>query len=234
MSRESKPFDIEEINGVLRSDTEVAEHLAFGQGIRFQVGETGISIDLYPQAEHLQVTTRNMQILMYRVARATVIDEGVAFEGKDHDQPERIWVDSHGDIILYAGSGVKRPTLSELLTPSTPQAQSEEPVNQEQRNKEKPTIVLAGRLKSKPIEGKLDRKGNPTSWARMAVHDDHRRDAHMYVATFHRHTTALALNLDIEDPITVEGYPHPASAKGSMDTFSVIAIHKYPGMKEKE
>jgi len=57
----------------------------------------------------------------------------------------------------------------------------------------------------------------------------------VYLATFHRHTAAIALGLARNDQVTVEGYLHPASDPSGkrLDTFSVIAIHSYPGKPER-
>ena len=91
------------------------------------------------------------------------------------------------------------------------------------------TITLTGKLKSKPQRGKNDRSNNPTAYADFAAHVGGEKDVHDYVATFHRHTRAIALKLPPETQITVEGYPHPSNKPRRKDTFSVINILDYPG-----
>lgn len=61
--------------------------------------------------------------------------------------------------------------------------------------------------------------------------EDDRDTAHMYSATFHKHTTKIALKLAAESTITVQGYPHESDDPGSkrMDTLSVINLLDYPG-----
>jgi hypothetical protein len=57
--------------------------------------------------------------------------------------------------------------------------------------------------------------------------------AHLYSATFHRNTAAVALRLEKGAQLTVEGYPHAGdAARKRMDTFSVIAVHRYPGKQK--
>jgi hypothetical protein len=149
------------------------------------------------------------------------------------EKPERVLVTADGEVVLYSKSGMHRPTLAEVVAAPVVEAPATaEPAPQEKEKKT--TVTVSGKLKSKPQEGKPDSKGNPTAWSRMAVHEDGRKDAHLYIATFHRHTTAIALGLEQDATVTIEGYPHPSRQKGRMDTFSVIALHKYPGMPEKQ
>jgi hypothetical protein len=96
------------------------------------------------------------------------------------------------------------------------------------KEKEK-TITLSGKLKSKAQPGKPDRSGKPTAYADFAAHVEGEENAHYYVATFHRHTREIALNLPKEAPITVTGYPHPSDSPKRTDTFSVVNIVEYPG-----
>jgi len=105
----------------------------------------------------------------------------------------------------------------------------------EERRETEPRTVLPGKLKTKPREGKPDRRGNPTAWARFAAHIDGEDEAHLYSATFHRHTAKIALTLDRNDSLTIEGYAHPSSdpARKRLDTFSVINLIAYPGKPER-
>lgn len=102
---------------------------------------------------------------------------------------------------------------------------------------EKPkAVTLQGKLKNKPRVGRPDSRGNPTAWARFAAHEDDRENAHMYSATFHKHTASIALGLEAEMPLTLQGYPHEHDDPGSkrMDTLSVITLLDYPGKKPQE
>jgi hypothetical protein len=90
-------------------------------------------------------------------------------------------------------------------------------------------LILSGRLKSTPKEGRQDRSGKPTAYAKLAAHADEHEQAHMYLATFHGGTRQIALGLSREDPLTVEGYPHASEDPERSDTFSVIKILNYPG-----
>jgi hypothetical protein len=91
------------------------------------------------------------------------------------------------------------------------------------------TIALTGKLKSQPKAGKPDRSGKPTAYADFAAHVEGEKDAHYYVATFHRHTRDIAAKLPKEAQITVTGYPHPSTSAKRKDTFSVVNIVEYPG-----
>jgi hypothetical protein len=134
--------------------------------------------------------------------------------------------------LLFAG---KLPAEGIIFFPNQPQALSDSPLAEEAetpashpREKER-TMTLSGKLKSQPKPGKPDRSGKPTAYADFAAHVDGEKDAHYYVATFHRHTRDIALKLPKEAPITVTGYPHPSNLEKRKDTFSVVNVVDYPG-----
>jgi len=116
-------------------------------------------------------------------------------------------------------------SLPASLTPPQAAAETEKPK----------AVTLQGKLKSKPREGRPDSRGNLTAWARLAVHEEDRDSAHMYSATFHKHTATIALGLDADAAVTVQGYPHETDDPGSrrMDTLSVINFLDYPGRPPK-
>jgi hypothetical protein len=91
------------------------------------------------------------------------------------------------------------------------------------------TVTLSGKLKSQPKPGKADRSGKPTAYADFAAHVEGEKDAHYYIATFHRHTRGIALKLPKEAQITVSGYPHTSNSARRKNTFSVVNILEYPG-----
>jgi hypothetical protein len=109
------------------------------------------------------------------------------------------------------------------LSPASPASASEAAKEREKM------ITLSGKLKSKPQPGRNDRSNKPTAYADFAAHVEGEKDAHYYVATFHRHTKGIALKLPVEAQITVTGYPHPSNSARRKDTFSVMNIVNYPG-----
>jgi hypothetical protein len=135
----------------------------------------------------------------------------------------------------------KLPAAGVIFLGSQPQALLDSPFDEEPETPVSPTspsdaakerektITLTGKLKSKPQPGKNDRSNKPTAYADFAAHVEGEKDAHNYVATFHRHTRGIALKLPPEAQITVTGYPHPSNKPRRKDTFSVINILDYPG-----
>jgi hypothetical protein len=138
----------------------------------------------------------------------------------------------------------KLPAAGVIFLGSQPQALLESPFDEEPEMPVSPTspatlsdaakerektITLSGKLKSKPQPGKNDRSNKPTAYADFAAHVEGEKDAHYYVATFHRHTRGIALKLPPEAQITVAGYPHPSNKPRRKDTFSVMNILDYPG-----
>jgi hypothetical protein len=132
----------------------------------------------------------------------------------------------------------KLPAAGVIFFGSQPQALLDSPFDEEVEKPVSPTsaakerektATLTGKLKSKPQPGRNDRSGKPTAYADFAAHVEGEKNAHDYVATFHRHTRQIALTLPKEAQITVNGYPHPNNSERRKDTFSVVNILDYPG-----
>ncbi|GAC1344537.1 MAG: hypothetical protein NVSMB27_05640 [Ktedonobacteraceae bacterium] len=121
---------------------------------------------------------------------------------------------------------------AEVLTPGA----SSPPTESVSSETEKPkAVTLQGKLKSKPQPGRPDSRGNKTAWARFAAHEEDRDGAHLYSTTFHKHTVEIALGLDKDTSLTVQGYPHLQEDPGTkrLDTLSVINLLEYPGKSGK-
>ena len=91
------------------------------------------------------------------------------------------------------------------------------------------TVTLTGRLKSRAKEGRPDKSGKPTAWAKLAAHEAGQEAPHMYSTTFHRHTARIALALEQDNQVTVQGYVRPSRDPKRMDALSVFNIVAYPG-----
>jgi hypothetical protein len=134
--------------------------------------------------------------------------------------------------LTYSPSGV----LYELLGA----AASAEDVARELRTEsgtvatqeKQPTVTVTGKLKSQPRQGEPDQSGNPTAWAKLAVHDEGSDQAKLYSTTFHRHTARLALSLRRDDRVTVTGYTRSSKNPERMDSLSVFAFVAYPGKRD--
>lgn len=154
---------------------------------------------------HIDLNERSMvfEAADQRATKLTFTPEGVIYESRDAVLP----LPAHEDLVGSAA------------TEDTPERE--------------PTVQLSGRLKSVPREGRVDGAGNPTAWARFAAHEEGSDEAHVYLATFHRHTKNIALTLPINAPLTVEGYPHVNEIEGRLDTLSVVSIVNYPGKQPR-
>jgi hypothetical protein len=172
-----------------------------GTGIQF----TDIHINLQEQTITLK---KEKEVVATLVFEGKLPAAGVIFFGS---QPQDL-LDSPFD---------EEPEISD--SPVTPATLADAAKEREK------TVTLSGKLKSKPQPGKRDRSNNPTAYADFAAHVEGEKDAHYYVATFHRHTRGIALKLPVESQITVSGYPHPSNKPRHKDTFSVVNILDYPG-----
>lgn len=151
-------------------------------------------------------------------------ERSISFEAEDKTVAKLTLAASgtlHFHSVDQARAG-ERALADPAETKSTP------PVQERQ-----PTITVTGRLKTKPREGNPDARGNRTVFARLAVHQEGEQEAHMYLATFHRHTARIALSLSQEAQITVQGYPHSRAAERRLDTLSVVNILNYPGREQR-
>ena len=96
-----------------------------------------------------------------------------------------------------------------------------------------PSVILAGKLKTTPKEGRPDSQGHKTAWARLAAHDEEAEGARLVSATFHRGSARIALGLTAEAQVVCEGYLHPAAEPGRLETFSVFRFIQWPGKSVK-
>jgi hypothetical protein len=107
------------------------------------------------------------------------------------------------------------------------------PASAPKEQKEKsPTAVLPGKLQTTPQEGKPDRQGKPTAWARFLGHIEGHEGATLLSTSFHGRTREIALQLQAGDHLTAQGYLHlrrAADPEGRLSTFSVIHLLEYPG-----
>lgn len=148
--------------------------------------------------------------------------------------------DEHGTVVrlTFAPTGTIffSPTAAGIESAGVPATGAQQPGKATEPSEKEHTVTLTGRLKSQPKQGKPDGRGNPTAWARLAVHEDGQDEAHVYLSTFHRHATPIALSLPRDAQVTVTGYPHPSNDPSGkrLDTFSVINFVSYPGKQEKE
>jgi hypothetical protein len=99
-----------------------------------------------------------------------------------------------------------------------------------------PTLVVPGRLQTKPQDGRPDRQGKPTAWAHLLGHIEGRDGATLLSTSFHGRTREIALALDKGDQITAQGYIHWRRADAPEDrlsTFSVIHLIHYRGEPQR-
>ena len=163
----------------------------------------------------INLEERSVTLLSKREVLATVrlTPSGLIFEGRSNPKP---------------GTSIEPDATSD-----TEPARSS-PIEQISSPEKGQTVTLAGKLKSKPRSGRPDSKGNPTAWARFAAHEEESENAHVYSATFHKHTAPIALGLDADASLVVQGYPHEYDdlEKKRMDTLSVINLIDYPGKQK--
>lgn len=110
------------------------------------------------------------------------------------------------------------------------------PTPEQPRGSEKqPIQTLTGRLKDDVKPGRVDSRGNATSWSVAAVHEEGVETAKMISVSFHRHTAQLALQeLHKDDQITIQGYLRPASQPDRMDAFSAFHLINWPNKPQEK
>lgn len=175
------------------------------------------------------------------IARYTVTDIHISLVRRSitfvaQEQPlARLTLSPHGLMFEYpAGQGPADGLSVEEAGRLASQVETADVQESQAADEEiEGMVIRAGRLKSTPKEGRPDRSKKPTAWAKFAAHEEGSEQAHMYLATFHGGTRAIALGLNSGDALTIEGFPHINEDPERSDTFSVIKILNYPGKPVK-
>jgi len=106
-------WDIRGISESLHAETEVAKSPAEGDGVRFLVGLSQLTLELFPQTGHARIITPDFLIEAYRVRPASLGQGDLILEGGDTSTGRRfLWLDSSGQVSLFA------PPSSELGNPA--------------------------------------------------------------------------------------------------------------------
>lgn len=149
------------------------------------------------------------------VATLTLTPEGVIFDARTIAAPAPVMAEEPAPEANPSPLPVNAPIDAETEKPKA--------------------VTLQGKLKSKPQAGRPDSRGKPTAWARFAAHEEEHDGAHLYSTTVHKHTVELALGLEKDAPLTVQGYPHLQEDPGTkrLDTLSVITLLEQPGKPQK-
>ena len=137
-------------------------------------------------------------------------------------------------------SGDMEATARKLLATGEAQPDISTPLPTEQITEDapapkqkSPALVLPGKLKTTPIEGKPDSHGKPTATAQFLAHMEGEEGAVRLFSTFHNHTRDIALRLSAGDPITVQGYLHLSRDPKRLSTLSIFHLINYPGKPQK-
>jgi hypothetical protein len=130
------------------------------------------------------------------------------------------------------------PQQQEPQEPVTPASATVEPVPAVAKAagspKKENQLILTGRLKEKPRPGQYpDSRGKPTATALFAANVEGRDDAWMLSATFLRATREVALSLNQDDQITVEGFVNKHKDPTKKDMYSVFRFIHHPNMPPK-
>jgi hypothetical protein len=144
------------------------------------------------------------------------------------------------DLRLLYNGHFKEPATPEAVAREAVVHQVDAPqqpaTEQGPRTPEKqPIQTLTGKITQDVQPGRVDRRGNPTSWTIAAVHEEGNDQAKMVAVSFHRNTMQLALDqLHAGEQITVQGYLRPAlppkpGEKARLDNFSAFHLISYPG-----
>jgi hypothetical protein len=114
------------------------------------------------------------------------------------------------------------------------QAEPEATTTADRSGKKENQLILTGKLKTKPAEGRYpDKAGRPTATALFAANAPDREDAWMLSATFLRATVKVALALEKDDQITVEGFVNKNNDPTRNDYYSIYRFLHHSRMPAK-
>lgn len=143
----------------------------------------------------------------------------------------KLLYDGHFKAPASPDAVVREAVVHDVEAPPTQSTTEQGPRTPEKQ----PIQTLTGRITQDVQPGRVDGRGNPTSWTIAAVHEEGNDQAKMVAISFHRHTMQLALDyLHQGDQITVQGYLRPAALpkpgeKPRLDNFSAFHLINYPG-----
>ena len=143
----------------------------------------------------------------------------------------KLLYDGHFKAPASADAAEREAVVHEVPAPPPQPASEQGPRTPEKQ----PIQTLTGKITQDVQPGRVDGRGNPTSWTIAAVHEEGNDQAKMVAVSFHRHTMQLALDhLHQGDQITVQGYLRPAALpkpgeKPRLDNFSAFHLINYPG-----
>lgn len=158
-------------------------------------------------------------------------DRSLEFEDED-GKAIKLAFPSSGTIYFTRPDNDKEALEEQTPIQEAPGLQSQqEPQLPVERGK---TSTFTGKLMTKPKQGRIDGSGHPTAWARFAAHVEGEKKAHIFMATFHRAAANAALNLNKDDQIIVDGYPHKSTNPKRSDTLSVVHVVSVPRKKRSE
>jgi hypothetical protein len=170
---------------------------------------------------HLDVKTRRLM---------TVLEDQTALQFTLTPDLKLLY-DGHFKAPASADAVTREAVVHGVEAPPPPSTTEQGPKSPEKQ----PIQTLSGRITQDVQPGRVDGRGNPTSWTIAAVHEEGNDQAKMVAVSFHRHATQLALDhLHQGDQITVQGYLRPAALpkpgeKARLDNFSAFHLINYPG-----
>ena len=130
---------------------------------------------------------------------------------------------------------LQRQEVMSAPTESAPQAVPPVTTEAPKGPEKQPIQTLTGRLKDDVKPGRVDSRGNPTSWSIAAVHEEGQETAKMVAVSFHRHTAQLAIEqLHKDDQVTIQGYLRPSNNPERLDAFSAFHLINYPNKPKDE
>ena len=187
---------------------------------------TGIHIDLVDRVVTLDAEDGRKARVSFGQQRTSPVDTSEHLTiAPESDTPDELTAeDDHSWEELMPPASLKSP----------PPLAAEPSAETRERHQ---TTVLSGSLRTQPKAGPPDRQGNPTAWARLAVHEEDSEQERVFSATFHRDSTAAALALTKGAQITVEGYPHlgdPSRKRPTDSQSSPCTIIRAPSHAARE
>jgi hypothetical protein len=175
------------------------------------------------------------QLNKLRTIHVDLEQRSAQFEFED-GTVERWVYNSEGIFRSLIQTGNLEVAARQLLVTSQPEVESARAEKVDQvnepapaRREKTPALVLPGRLKNQPSEGRPDGGGKPTAVAHFLAHMEGQEGATLLFATFHNHTRDIALRLTAGDPITAQGYYHPNRDSSRLSTFSIFHLINHPG-----
>lgn len=205
-------WDIEGVGRMLGGLSEVAEDVAFGEGVSLPMTSLSARLELYEATGVARLSSRDVRVEVHRVLPPAITEQGVVFTSQRSEETFSLVVRPDGFATLFIGAAAKAEPPSHesgsvLIEPETG-ADQPAPATAPEDSESIPRVVLTGRMGRAPT-ARTTSRGRTIAQAPLAVHLGRSEKPEWHTIVFFDGLAENALaNLAKGQLVTIIGYKH--------------------------